>query len=96
MRIIEEAWARANLTHYGLAQLSGTDQSYLRRLLNGQRRSPSRDTLMALGEALMHYDPRFKKKDLERVLESAGFMKLPKRWEPEGPRGTYNPRSRNL
>lgn len=96
MHIIGKARVRAGLTHYGLCQLAQLDQSYLRRLLNGQRRSPSRDVVIALGEALMYYDPRFTKKHLERVLEVAGLMKLPRGWEPEGPRGTYNPRARNL
>lgn len=96
MRILEEARMRANLNHFGLAKLSGTDQSYLRRLLNGQRRSPSRDVLIALGEALMYHDSRFERRDLEKVIEVAGLMKLPKDWEPECPRGTYNPRVRGL
>lgn len=94
MGIIDEARTRANLTIYGLAKLADIDQTYLRRLVNGQRRSPSRDALVSLGEALMHFDERFKRKDLDQVLKTAGLLKLPKGWQARQPRNSYNPRSR--
>lgn len=93
MRLIEEARLRADLTVYGLATMARIDQSYLRRLLDGQRRNPGRDTLVSIGESLMHYDERFRKKDLEKVLSVAGMINLPKNWKPSAP-ASYNPRSR--
>ena len=94
MLMIYEAMERAGLTMYGLSALSGVDQTYLRRLLGGKRSNPSRDTLISFGEGLMHFDERFKKKDLERILKSAGMLKLPKNWIPRRPRHEYNPRTR--
>ena len=96
MLLVQEARERAGLTVYGLATLSGVDQTYLRRLLGGKRRNPSRDTLISLGEGLTHYDERFKKKDLERILKAAGMLKLPKNWTPRRPRQAYNPRTRGM
>ena len=93
MAAIEAAREKADLTVYGLAILSDVDETYLRRLLNGQRRNPSRDTLIFLGEALMQFDDSFKRKHLEKVLKNAGLRPLPRKWTPREIEVRYSPRT---
>ena len=93
MAAIEAAREKAGLTVYGLATLSDVDETYLRRLLNGQRRNPGRDTLIFLGEALTHFDDSFKRKHLEKVLKNAGLRPLPRKWTPREIEVRYSPRT---
>ncbi len=62
---------KADMSAYMVAKLSGVDETYVRRLINGERRNPGRDVAIALGLGLA--DRRdISDRDIERLVRAAG------------------------
>ena len=72
---------RSGKSRYRLAQFSGLDEGYLSRLESGERRNPSRDTVMKLGLALVQDSTEVSIYDVNQLLVSAGFVPLLSRGE---------------
>ena len=64
---------KSGLSVYRLACMANIDPGYLWRLLNGERRNPGWDVVNALGKALYEASGEVTEKDLDRLLNSAGF-----------------------
>ena len=64
---------KTGLTVYGLAAKSDVDPAYVRRLINGERRNPSRDVVATLGETLLGVSNEVTEQDVGRLLEAAGY-----------------------
>ena len=67
---------KAKKSRYRLAQFSGLDEAYLSRLESGERRNPSRDTVMKLGLALVEDSSEVSIYDINELLLSAGYAPL--------------------
>jgi hypothetical protein len=75
--IIVEMRQKAHITYSKLSTISGVDKSYMRRLERGESRNPGRDTLIDLARSLVNYTKLFTEKDVDRVLQAAGFAPAP-------------------
>lgn len=64
--------ARSKLPHAVVAGMAGISESYLSKLLNGQRCRPSRDLLLALG---LIWSIRAVS-EMDEILEAAGHPRL--------------------
>ena len=67
---------KSGKSRYRLAQCSGLDEGYLGRLESGQRRNPSRDTVIKIGLALVQDTAEVSIHDVQELLLSAGFAPL--------------------
>lgn len=79
IQMVIQMRGKAGITYSKLSTISRVDGSYLRRLETGVSRNPSRDTLISLLEALVDYTKLFTAKDVDRVLNVAGFAPAPLR-----------------
>ena len=68
---------RARLTRYRLAMEANTDPGHVGRLERGERRHPSRDLVLRLGQALLDNSGDITLKDVDNLLKSAGYGPLP-------------------
>lgn len=68
---------RCDLTGYGLAMMTGLDDSYTYKLLKGEKSNPRRQTVTDIGHVLQEEFPELvTTKDLDRLLKAAGFRSL--------------------
>ena len=70
---------KAGKSRYRLWEFSGLDQSYIARLENGKKVSPSRTTVILLGMALLRNSDKIDLSDIEELLLAADFAPLRKR-----------------
>lgn len=70
---------RCQLRIYGLARISDVTERYIKRLLLGERRRPSRGIVVALGQAMVDYTAIVSLDDLNKLVKLAGHPPLPKR-----------------
>ena len=69
---------KAKVTPYSLASLAGSDGGYIKRLENEERRRPRRDTVLHLGQALLDVSGDITLKDIDQLLNAAGYGPLPR------------------
>ena len=67
---------KSGKSRYRLAQCSGLDEGYLGRLESGERRNPSRDTVIKIGLALVQGTTEVSIHDVQELLLAAGFAPL--------------------
>ena len=70
---------KAGKSRYRIWEFSGLDQSYIARLENGKKVSPSRTTVILLGMALLRNSDKIELSDVEELLLAADFAPLRKR-----------------
>jgi hypothetical protein len=66
------------MTRYRLAQDARVDPSHVARLERGERLHPGRDLVLRLGQALLDYSGDISLKDVDQMLEVAGYGPLPR------------------
>jgi transcriptional regulator with XRE-family HTH domain len=69
---------KAKLTRYRLAMEATVDPGHLGRLERGERRHPSRDLVLRLGQALLGNSGDISLDDVDRLLKAAGYGPLPR------------------
>lgn len=97
IKIVVRMRQKAGMSLYRLSADAHVDYNYLKKLESGRSRNPSRQVLIALGNALVAHTSLFSQKDVDRILREAGFPPAPARTndvhdEREGPyagRGNY-------
>lgn len=67
---------KSGKSRYRLAQCSGLDEGYLGRLESGERRNPSRDTVIKIGLALVQDTTEVTIHDVQELILAAGFAPL--------------------
>ena len=73
---------RSGKSRYRLAQFCGVNEAYLLRLESGERRNPTRDTVVKLGLALVADSSSVTLDDVNELLLAAGYAPLLGRGEP--------------
>ena len=73
LRVLRE---RSGKSIYRLAQYSGLTEAYLGRLETGERRNPTRDTVVKIGIALVQDSAEVSIHDVQELLLPAGFTPL--------------------
>lgn len=97
MKVVVRMRQKAGMSLYRLSADAHVDYNYLKKLESRRSRNPSRQVLIALGNALVAHTSPFSQKDVDRILREAGFPPAPARTndtqnETEGPyagRGNY-------
>ncbi len=74
---------RARKSRYALHKATGLDQAYLKRLEEGSKVNPSRETVLMLAFALVRGNETIQLEDLDELLLAAGFAPL-RRGLPKG------------
>ncbi len=69
---------KAKLTRYALARDSGVDPPYLARLERGEKVRPGRPLVLRIGQALLDNSGKISLKDVDRLLQAAGYEPLPR------------------
>ena len=69
---------RARLTRYRLALEANADLGHLGRLERGERRHPSRELVLRLGQALLDNSGDISLEDVNQLLRSAGYGPVPR------------------
>ena len=64
--------AKASVTCYRVSQFTNIDQSYLSRLKNGEKNTPSPEVLMKISLALVHFSAKITLADIERLFNAVG------------------------
>ena len=75
-RELNELIRKSGITPYALAASYGQDPSYLYKLMKGERRKPSRESVTEIAKALMECSATITAKDADRLLLSAGYPPL--------------------
>lgn len=71
---LERILSRCQLTPYGLGRLALIDESYMYKLLKGEKANPSRSVVARLAESLQSEFPSvIKRKDRRHLLKAAGY-----------------------
>ena len=70
---------RCMLTPYSLGKHADVDSTYIRRLLTGEKRNPSKEVVGALGAAMDEYSPAVGDDDVARLLRAAGHVPVGRR-----------------
>ncbi|MFC1968059.1 helix-turn-helix domain-containing protein [Chloroflexota bacterium] len=70
---------KAGKSKYQLWKFSGVDQSYIAKLENGDKVTPSRSTVILLGMALLRNSDQIELADIEELLLAADYAPLRKR-----------------
>ena len=81
-RALKRLRAKAEATRYKLAQYSGLNEAYVLRLESGERKNPSRDTVMKLSLALVANSRMISINDVNELLLAGGYAPLKSRGEP--------------
>ena len=68
--------SKCGITPYRLSSMSGIDPTYVRRLMTGERRNPSRQVVADLAEALKEYSTIISDRDTNRLVKRAGYPPL--------------------
>ncbi|MCL5960215.1 MAG: helix-turn-helix domain-containing protein [Chloroflexi bacterium] len=67
---------RAKKSRYELHKVTGLDQAYLKRLEDGSKTNPSRETVLMLCFALARGNEDIHLEDIDELLLSAGYAPL--------------------
>lgn len=76
MRVLNELIRKSGVTPYAVAAVHYDDPSYLYKLMKGERRNPSRESVSRIATALMECSERISEKDANRLMRAAGFPPL--------------------
>jgi transcriptional regulator with XRE-family HTH domain len=68
---------KAKMTRFRLAQNTRVDPAHVARLERGERLRPSRDLVLRMAQALLDYSGDIRLKDVDQLLQSAGYGPLP-------------------
>ena len=71
-RMLAKLIQKAAVTIYRLGRLAEVDESYVRRLVTGEMRNPSRGVVIALAMALREGSSDVSVRDILRLIKSAG------------------------
>ena len=71
-RHLKKLMDKCQLSGYGLAQISGSDGSYIHRVLKGER-NPSRQWVLKIAVALRDYSPEIRIRDVQLLIKLSGF-----------------------
>ena len=71
-RHLKKLMEKCQLSGYGLAQISGSDGSYVNRVLKGER-NPSRQWVFKIAVALRDYSPVITDRDVQLLIKLSGF-----------------------
>ena len=69
---------KAKLTRYRLAMEANVDPGHVGRLERGERRHPSRELVLRLGQALLDNSGDISLEDVDWLLKAAGYGPLPR------------------
>jgi transcriptional regulator with XRE-family HTH domain len=69
---------KAKMTRYRLAQDAEVDAAHVGRLERGERLHPGRDLVLRMGQALLNYSGAISLRDVDQLLQSAGYGPLPR------------------
>ena len=68
--------AKAKKSKHELHRVTGLDQAYLKRLENGSKANPSRETVLMLAFALVRGNEAIELYDVDELLLAAGYAPL--------------------
>lgn len=74
--VLNELIRKSGVTAYAIAAVHNEDPSYIYKLMKGERRKPSRETVTKMAIALMECSHKISKKHADRLLRSAGYPPL--------------------
>ena len=77
-RVLLQLRTKARVTRYALARGAHVDPTYVVRLERGEKRHPSRDLVLRLGQVLLDTSGGISLEDIDELLESAGYGPLPR------------------
>ena len=69
---LKKLMEKCRLSGYGLAQISGSDGSYILRVLKAER-NPSRQWVFKITVALRDYSPVISDRDVQLLIKFSGF-----------------------
>ena len=72
-RMLTKLVQKSALSVYRLAQLAEVDESYLRRLVTGEKRNPRENIVISLAMALREGSSSVSVRDIHRLIKSAGY-----------------------
>ncbi len=75
-RQLKKLIKKSGITIFRLAKLSRVDETYIRRLLRGEKRNPGEGTVAALALGLREYSSKISVRDFNRLSKSAGYEPL--------------------
>ncbi len=68
---------KSDISLYGLAKSAMVDESYVRRLVSGERRRPGERVAVNLALTLAEYSAKISSRDAERLIRTAGYEPPP-------------------
>ena len=71
-RELKKSVEKSEISLHRLAKVSGVDASYIRRLVRGDKKNPSRGVVGALALGMKEYSSRVSDRDIRRLLKAAG------------------------
>ncbi len=71
-RELKKLIEKSEISTYRLAKVSGVDAMYVRRLVRGHKKAPSRGVVGALALGMREYSSRVSSSDIRRLLKAAG------------------------
>lgn len=74
--LLQDLRQRAKKSRYELHKVTGLDQAYLKRLEDGEKTNPSRETVLMLGFALVRGNEAIHIGDIDELLLAAGYAPL--------------------
>lgn len=78
--LLQDLREKAKKSRYELHKVTGLDQAYLKRLEDGSKTNPSRETVLMLGFALVRGNEAIRIEDIDALLLAAGYAPL-RRWD---------------
>ena len=78
--LLQQLRGRAKKSRYELHKVTGLDQAYLKRLEDGSKDNPSRETVLMLSFALVRGNEVIDIEDIDELLLAAGYAPL-RRWD---------------
>ncbi len=69
---------QAKMTRYRLSRDAHVDFSHIKRLETGERKNPSRDTVLRICQALLDYSGDITLNDANDLLKDAGYGPVPR------------------
>lgn len=74
--LLQDLRERAKKSRYELHKTTGLDQAYLKRLEDGSKTNPSRETVLMLSLALVRGSEALDIADIDELLLAAGYAPL--------------------
>lgn len=75
-QLLRDLRERARKSRYELHKVTGLDQAYLKRLEDGSKSNPSRETVLMLCFALVRGNEVLGIEDIDELLLAAGYAPL--------------------